>query len=243
MDSSIAQELFPQKTFGVWIVMPSTLPQRVRSDHARRCPLPFQQVERWNIRHPNLNIHVSYYICSSNVWSAHEMQKWKKVNGKSFLGAIVLVAVLGFMLYPSVYAWGSSPQISYSTDGSGSTILSIQFSFAQMSNPPTQMHHPFQYQVRISTDGSSWTELPPISISPWPTTTVFTETYNLGSVSGTVQAQARLDCIIHGWSDWGPDPPVPVPEFSLPIVTVESALLLAIGLIVYRKKTIQPQSP
>lgn len=152
------------------------------------------------------------------------------------MAAIVLVAALGLFLYPSVYAWSPSPQIKASVDGSGSTILTIQFSFAQMSDPPTATHHPIAFQVRISPDGSTWTELTPVQISPWPTTTVFTETYNLGIVSGTFQVEARLQCIIHGWSDWGPDPAVPVPEFPVPMIVVTSTLVLAIGLLFSRKR-------
>lgn len=158
------------------------------------------------------------------------------MSKKAALVAVVLVAVLGFFLYPSVYAWGSSPLITASTDGSGNTILTIQFSFAEMSDPPTEMHHPIAFQVRTSADGSTWTELAPVDISPWPTTTVFTETFNLGMVSGTVQAQARLQCIIHGWSDWSPDPSVPVPEFPLPMIAVTSTLVLAIGLLLRKRR-------
>jgi len=152
------------------------------------------------------------------------------------LVAVVLVVVVGLVFYPNVYAWGSSPQITTSQDGTGNTILTIQFSFAQMSDPPTSAHHPTDFQVRTSTDGSSWTELASVPISPWPTTTVFTETYNLGSVSGTLLVQARLKCSIHGWSDWGPDPAISVPEFALPMTVVTSALVLAISMFLFRRK-------
>lgn len=159
-----------------------------------------------------------------------------RMSKKAALAAIALVAALGFLLYPNVYAWDSSPQITASLDASGNTVLTIQFSFAQMSAPPTETHHPIAFQVRTSVDGSTWTELAPVQISPWPTTTVFTETINIGTVSGTVQAQARLQCIIHGWSDWGPDPSVPVPEFPLPMIAATSTLVLAIGLLLLRRR-------
>jgi hypothetical protein len=152
------------------------------------------------------------------------------------MATIFLALTLGFVFYPSVYAWNSSPTITFSSDGMGNTVVTILFSFAEMSNPPTSSHHPIEFQVRTSTDGSSWTELASVSISPWPTTTVFTETYNLGSVSGTIQVQARLKCIIHGWSDWGPNPATPVPEFPVQITAVTSVLLLAVSLFLLRKR-------
>jgi hypothetical protein len=158
------------------------------------------------------------------------------MNKQTILAAGVLAVVLGLVFYPNVYAWGSSPQITTSQDGTGNTILTIQFNFAEMSDPPTAVHHPIEFQVRTSTDGSSWTELTPVPISPWPTTTVFTETYNLGSVSGTLLVQARLDCNIHGWSDWGPDPAISVPEFPLPMTLATTALVLAFSLYLFRKK-------
>ena len=159
-----------------------------------------------------------------------------KMNKQSVLAAVVLAVVIGLVFYPNVYAWSSQPQITYSADTSGRTILTIQFSFAQMSDPPISSHHPTDFQVRTSTAGSSWTELASVPISPWPTTTVFTETYIIGSVSGTLLVQARLKCIIHGWSDWGPDPAISVPEFSLPMTVVTSALVLAVSLFLFRKK-------
>jgi len=158
------------------------------------------------------------------------------VSRYSTFAAIVLLGILGFVLYPNAYAWSSSPQITYSDDGSGNTVLTIQFDFSQMSNPPSASHFPTEFQVRTSTDGSSWTELSPVAISPTPTTTVFTETYNLGSVSGTIQVQARLMCSIHGWSNWGPAPAIPVPEFPFGTIAVTSMLVLASGLFIFRKK-------
>ncbi|MGA3193253.1 MAG: hypothetical protein ABSD73_12265 [Candidatus Bathyarchaeia archaeon] len=152
------------------------------------------------------------------------------------LALVVLFAVLGLAVYPKAYAWDSSPQITSSLDGSGNTILTIQFNFSEMSDPPTGSHHPIGFQVRTSTDGSSWTELSPIQISLIPATTIFTETENIGHVSGTIQVQARLDCNIHGWSSWGPDPAIPVPEFPFGMVTVTSMLFLAGGLLVFRRK-------
>jgi len=148
------------------------------------------------------------------------------MSRQSVLVAVGLLAILGLAAYPNAYAWSSSPQIANSVDGSGNTILTIQFDFAQMSDPPTPGHHPTDFQVRTSTDGSSWTELPPVAISPTPTTTVFTQTYNLGAVSGTIQVQARLNCSVHGWSTWGPDPATPVPEFPSEMIAVMSLLIL-----------------
>jgi len=152
------------------------------------------------------------------------------------LATIALLAMLGLALYPNVYAWGSSPQITSSVDGSGNTILTIQFNFSQMSDPPTPGHFPTDFQVRTSTDGMSWTELPAFAISPTPTTTVFTETYNLGAVSGIIQIQARLNCSVHGWSTWGPDPATPVPEFPSGMIAVTSLLVLFGGLFLLRRK-------
>ena len=152
------------------------------------------------------------------------------------LGAVALLATLGFTLYPHAYAWGSSPQIANSVDGSGNTILTVQFDFSQMSDPPTPGHFPTDFQVRTSTDGMSWTELPAVAISPTPATTVFTETYNLGAVNGTIQVQARLNCSVHGWSTWGPDPATPVPEFPSGMIAVTSLLVLFGGLFLLRRK-------
>lgn len=162
-----------------------------------------------------------------------------RMSKRSVVAAVMLVAMLGLALYPNVYAWGSSPQITSSVDGSGNTILTIQFDFSQMSDPPTSSHHPTDFQVRTSTDGSSWTELPAVPISPTPTTTVFTETYNLGAVTGSIQVQARLRCSIHGWSTWGPDPATPVPEFPSGIVAVTSLLVLFAGVLLFRRKRLE----
>jgi hypothetical protein len=160
----------------------------------------------------------------------------EKMSKQVVLALVVLFAVLGLAVYPKAYAWDSSPQISNSLDDSGNTILTIQFNFSQMSDPPTGSHYPTGFQVRTSTDGSSWTELSPVQISPTPTTTIFTVTENIGHVSGTIQVQARLNCSIHGWSSWGPDPAIPVPEFPFGMVTVTSMLFLAGGLLVFRRK-------
>lgn len=130
------------------------------------------------------------------------------VNKLGVIIATLLVATVGFGFYPNVYAWNSTPQISHSQDASGNMILTIQFSFAQMSDPPTSGHHPTDFQVRTSADGSTWTELTPVPLSPFPTTTLFTVTFNLGHVNGPIQVEARLNCVIHGWSDWAPNPPV-----------------------------------
>lgn len=151
---------------------------------------------------------------------------------------VVLSATLGLTLYPSAYAWTSSPQITSSLNGSGETVLTIQFDFSQMSDPPSATHYPTDFQVRTSTDGSSWTELSPVQIVPTPTTTTFTVTQNIGLVSGTLQVQARLRCNTHGWSSWGPDPAIPVPEFPFGIVTVTSLLLLTGGLLLFRRKSL-----
>jgi hypothetical protein len=160
----------------------------------------------------------------------------EKVNRQVVLALVVLFAVLGFAGYPKAYAWDSSPQITNSLDSSGNTILTIQFNFIQMSDPPTASHYPTDFQVRISTDGSSWTDLSTVQISPTPTTTIFTVTENIGHVSGTVQVQARLKCSIHGWSSWGPDPAIPVPEFPFGMVAVTSLSLLTAGFLLFRRK-------
>jgi len=154
------------------------------------------------------------------------------------LAVVVLFAALGLAVYPKAYAWDSSPQITNSLDGSGNTILTIQFNFSQMSDPPTGSHHPTDFQVRTSTDGSSWTELSSVQISPTPTTTIFTVTENIGHVSGTIQVQARLKCSVHGWSSWGPDPAIPVPEFPFGVVTVASLLFFVGGLLLFRRRNL-----
>jgi hypothetical protein len=147
-----------------------------------------------------------------------------------------LLATVALAYHPSAYAWDSSPQITNSLDASGDTVLTIQFDFSQMSDPPSASHFPTDFQVRTSTDGSSWTELSSVQIAPTPTTTIFTVTENIGHVIDTIQVQARLKCNIHGWSSWGPDPAIPVPEFPFGMVTVTSMLVLAGGLLVLRRK-------
>jgi hypothetical protein len=159
-----------------------------------------------------------------------------KLRNGSILITIAFLTILGPSLYPSAYAWDSSPQITSSADASGNTILAITFDFAQMSDPPTASHYPKEFQVRISTDEISWTELSPVPLSPTPSTTKFTVTYNLGSVSGLLQVQARLNCSIHGWSSWGPDPAVPVPEFLAGTVAVTSLLLMLGSLLLLRRR-------
>jgi len=164
------------------------------------------------------------------------------LNRKSILAVVALFAVFGFAVYPDAYAWSSSPQITVSLDGSGNTILTIQFDFSQMSDPPSAGHRPTEFQVRTSGDGSSWTELPPVTMSPTPTTTTFAVTYNLGVVSGTPLVQARLGCNIHGWSNWGPEPAIPAPEFPYGTIAIVSILVFASGLLLLRKKRLTASS-
>jgi hypothetical protein len=159
------------------------------------------------------------------------------MNAKSMVVVAALLATVILVYHPSAYAWSSSPQITNSLDGSGNTVLTIQFDFSQMSDPPTASHHPTDFQVRTSTDGSSWTEQAVVHIPSIPATTVFTVTYSLGKVTGDLQAQARLNCNVHGWSSWGPDPAVPVPEFPFGMVTVTSLLLLVGSLLLVRRKS------
>ena len=158
------------------------------------------------------------------------------MNGKSAAAVVFLLITIALAYYPSAYAWGSSPQITNSLDDSGNTVLTIQFNFSEMSDPPTTGHYPTRFQVRTQTGGSSWTELPPVAIAPTPKTTMFAVAYNLGRVSGTIQVQARLECSVHGWSDWGPIPAVPVPEFPFGMITVTSLLLLTGGLFLFRRR-------
>jgi len=165
-----------------------------------------------------------------------------KVSKQLVLAVVVLFATLGLAVFPKAYAWTSSPQITSSLDSSENTILTIQFDFSQMSDPPTASHYPTDFQVRTSTDGSSWTEQSPVHLTPTPTTTVFTVTYPLGKVSGVIQVQARLNCSIHGWSSWGPDPAIPVPEFPFGMVTVTSMLLLLGSLFLFRSKHLMPSA-
>lgn len=159
-----------------------------------------------------------------------------RLRNGSITVAIAFLAILGLSLYPSAYAWNSSPQIMSSGDGSGDTILTITFDFSQMSDPPTASHYPTEFQVRTSTDGMSWTELSLVPLSPTPATTKFTVTYNLGPVSGTPQVQARLNCSVHGWSSWGPDPAVSVPEFPVSAIAVTSVLLMLGSLLLLRRR-------
>jgi len=147
-----------------------------------------------------------------------------------------LLATVILVYHPSAYAWNSSPQITNSLDGSGNTVLTIQFDFSQMSDPPTASHHPTDFQVRTSTDGSSWTEQAVVHITSIPATTVFTVTYSLGKVTGDLQAQARLNCNVHAWSSWGPDPAVPVPEFPLGMAAVTSLLILTGSLFLFKRE-------
>jgi hypothetical protein len=158
------------------------------------------------------------------------------MNGKSAAAVVFLLITIALACYPSAYAWGSSPQITHSLDASGNTVLTIQFNFSEMSDPPTTGHYPTRFQVHTSTGGPLWTELPPVAITPTPKTTVFTVTYNLGRVSGTIDVQARLECSIHGWSDWGPISAVSVPEFPFGMIAVISLLLLIGSVFLFRRR-------
>jgi hypothetical protein len=164
------------------------------------------------------------------------------MNAKSMLVVAALLATVALVYHPSAYAWNSSPQITNSLDGSGNTVLTIQFDFSQMSDPPSASHYPTDFQVRTSTDGSSWTEQAPVHLTPTPTTTVFTVTYSLGKVSGAIEVQARLNCSIHGWSSWGPDPAIPVPEFPFGTMTVSSMLLLLGSIFLFRRRHLMPSA-
>jgi len=159
-----------------------------------------------------------------------------ELSRKLALVTLALLAMLGLATYPSAYAWSSSPQITNALDGSGSTILTVQFDFSQMSDPPSAGHYPTDFQVRTSSDGSSWTEMAPVQLSPTPTTTLFTVTYNLGKVSGTIQVQARLKCSVHGWSSWGPDPAIPVPEFPFATGALSSVLFMAGTFFLFQRR-------
>jgi hypothetical protein len=161
------------------------------------------------------------------------------LSRSSVLFAVALLAILGLSVYPSAFAWSSQPQITYSTDASQHTILTIQFDFSQMSDPPSAGHYPTDFQVRTSTDGNQWTELPAVPITSRPSTTVFSVTYDLGQVSGTVQVQARLRCNVHGWSNWGPDPGIPVPELQFGAATVASLMLVSGLLLVHNRSQVQ----
>ncbi len=166
---------------------------------------------------------------------ALDVQRMVELRNPYVLAAVVLLAILGLSTYPSVYAWGSSPQITPSVDGSGNTVLTIAFDFTEMADPPTSSHFPTEFQLRTSTDDTTWTELSPVLLSPTPTATKFTVTYNLGKVSGALQVQARLNCSVHGWSSWGPDPAVPAPEFSFGTAAVALALLMLGSLLLLRR--------
>ena len=158
------------------------------------------------------------------------------MNAKSMVVVAALLATVILVYHPSAYAWNSSSQITNSLDGSGNTVLTIRFDFSQMSDPPTASHHPTDFQVRTSTDGSSWTEQAVVHITSIPSTTVFTVTYSLGKVTGDLQVQARLNCNVHGWSSWGPDPAVPVPEFPFGMATVTSLLILTGSLFLFKRE-------
>jgi len=144
--------------------------------------------------------------------------------------AIILVPLILLVLVASLqpaYAWSSSPMIT-----ANGNVLTIQFDFSQMSSPPTSAHHPVAYQVRVSSNGgSTWTTLDPVTIATIPSTTVFTETYTLPSSANGLEAQARLQCSIHGWSDWGPDPATPIPEFQFAPLVALSALAASLYIL------------
>ena len=75
--------------------------------------------------------------------------------GKKSVLAAVLFVTLELALYANAYTWSSSLQITNSLDDSGNTILTIQFDFTQMSNPPTSGHFPTEFRVCTLTGGSS----------------------------------------------------------------------------------------
>lgn len=223
-------------------VGPKFLRKRGLSIHTTRAILAVTNSHRLVPRPPNWQFQerVAFRLRGFPAYAAvifHiDYVRMTELRNGSILVAIAFFAILGLSLYPSAYAWDSSPQIKSSDDGSGNTILTITFDFSQMSDPPSASHYPKEFQVRTSADGMSWTELSPVPLSPTPMTTKFTVNYNLGPVSGPLQVQARLNCSIHGWSSWGPDPAVPAPEFPAGTVAVTSVLAMLGSLLLLRRK-------
>ena len=57
----------------------------------------------------------------------------------------------------------------------------------------------------------------------------FTVELELGQVQGTPNVRARVHCIVHGWSDWSNQ--VPVPEFSATAMAVFIALAASLFMV------------
>lgn len=147
----------------------------------------------------------------------------------SLWATLALLSVLALSLYPNAYAsWGYAPstQIAASHDSSGNAILTIHFDFyhwVYRDRDENRIHHsglrviyPNEFQVRTSSDGITWTVLAPVPLSPpniyegWRYPTSVTVTYNLGSVSGPIRVEARLEDRNLGWSIWEPQVPIVV---------------------------------
>ena len=152
------------------------------------------------------------------------------MSRESLWATVALLGVLALSLYPNAYAsWGYGPstQIVASRDSSGNTILTIRFDFYhwvyrdrdenRVKHSGLRVIYPNEFQVRISSDGTSWTVFAPVSLSPpslyegqrYPTSA--TVTYNLGTASGPIRVQARLEDRNRGWSTWEPEIPIVVP--------------------------------
>jgi hypothetical protein len=137
---------------------------------------------------------------------------------------IATLSTLGFMLIFAVgilnaYGWDTRSNITSTTDASGETIITIAVDYIEMTATPSAGHHPTEFQIRTSPDGSQWTELTEVPINTIPPR-FFNLTYNLGNIDETTYVQARVDCSIHGWSQWGPTTPVAIT--AQPTITLNS---------------------
>jgi hypothetical protein len=137
---------------------------------------------------------------------------------------IVRLSTLGFLLIFTVgtlnaYGWDSRSNITSTIDASGETVITIGVDYIEMTATPSAGHHPIEFQVRTSPDGSQWTELTEVPITTIPPR-FFNLTNNLGKIGKTTYVQARVDCNIHGWSQWGPA--TPVLTTAQPTITLNS---------------------
>jgi len=123
-------------------------------------------------------------------------------------GISILFVVLTLNLFTlSAYAWDTRSKITSVENANGETVLTINVDFGDMTSRPDASHHPTSFEVRTSTDGKNWTPRAAVPITTIPPSQFFDLTYILGKLTVTTMVQARVDCSIHGLSEWSPSTP------------------------------------
>ena len=107
--------------------------------------------------------------------------------------------------------------VNVSHDGEGNIRLQITHS------NPSPSHYVNMAEVQV---GGKTTQFP---LGP-QTTDPFTINLDLGPLQGTPDVRARVNCNLHGWSDWSQS--IPIPEF--PTVAIVGFTLL-VAMVMFRR--------